>query len=115
MDALGQRFEEYVTMGGGSRSPLWCQIMSDITGVPVVRTGSSEATSLGAAILAATAVGWYSDVYAAAAGMTSTAERFEPRPKIQAIYEPLYQEVYRRLFTTVQPLLQRLSVLTHDE
>lgn len=113
MEALGQRFQEYVTMGGGSRSPLWCQIMADVTGVPVIRAASTEATSLGVAILAAAAVGWYSDVAVAANAMTSTSEQFEPVPETQALYEPLFQEVYRHLFTTMQPLLNRLTALTH--
>ena len=59
MEAVGQRFAEYVTMGGGSRSTLWCQIVADVTGVPVLRSTTSEATCLGAGILAATAAGWY--------------------------------------------------------
>ena len=113
MAVLGQTFREYVTMGGGSRSPLWCQIMADVTGVPVVRTTSTEATSLGAAILAATASGWYSSAYSAAEAMTTDGEKFDPIPKNQAIYEPLYQEVYQHLFPTLQKLSNRLTELTH--
>jgi len=113
MSALGQRFSEYVVMGGGSRSDLWLQIIADVTGVPVVRSTTTEATCLGAAILAAAAVGWYSDIQAAADAMTSTAERFTPDPTTQAIYEPLYQEVYKPLFPTLQALSNRLTVLTH--
>lgn len=114
MAALGEQFQEYITMGGGSRSPLWCQIMADVTGVPVVRAASTEATSLGAAILAATAAGWFPDVYEAAAHVTSTGQRFEPNPETQARYEPLYQDVYRHLYSTLQPLTERLTELTHS-
>jgi len=113
MSALGQRFSEYVAMGGGSRSDLWLQIIADVTGVPVVRSTTTEATCLGAAILTATAVGWYSDVQSAADAMTNTAERFIPDPATQAIYEPLYQAVYKPLFPTLQALSNRLTVLTH--
>ncbi len=113
MHALGQRFSEYVVMGGGSRSDLWLQIIADVTGVPVVRATTTEATCLGAAILAAAAVGWYSDIQSAANNMTSTAERFTPDPAAQAIYEPLYQEVYKPLFPTLQALSNRLTALTH--
>lgn len=62
---------EYVTMGGGSRSKLWCQIMADVTGVPVLRSTTAEATCLGAGILAAAAVSWRRDVKAAADAMTT--------------------------------------------
>jgi xylulokinase len=114
MAALGAPFTEYVVMGGGSRSDLWCQIISDITGVPVVRSTSAEATCLGAGILAATAAGWYADVSAAAAAMTSVAGRFTPQPAHQAIYDRLYRTVYRDLFPAVQPAVDRLTALTAE-
>lgn len=114
MAALGAPFAEYVAMGGGSRSDLWCQIMADVTGVPVVRSTSAEATCLGAGILAAAAAGWYADVRAAAAAMTGVAGRFTPQPARQAIYDRLYREVYRDLFPTVQPAVDRLTALTGE-
>ncbi|MCB0046591.1 MAG: FGGY-family carbohydrate kinase [Caldilineaceae bacterium] len=112
MNATGARLEEYVTMGGGSRSGLWCQIVADITGVPVVRSATAEATCLGAGILAAAAVGWYPDIRAAAAGMTATHDRFTPEPERQALYHRLYTDVYRGLFPALQPLVDRLTELT---
>jgi sugar (pentulose or hexulose) kinase len=114
MVATGWPFDEYVALGGGSRSDLWCQIMADVTGVPVVRSSTTEATCLGAGILAATTAGWYSDVYSAADDMTGTTERFVPNPETQAVYERLYREVYQPLFPTLQPLLHRLAELTHN-
>ena len=115
MEARGQRFNEYVVLGGGSRSDLWCQILADVTGVPLVRSVTTEATCLGAGVLAAAAAGWYPDVKTAADGMTSTAERFTPNPETQAVYEQLYDQVYRPLFPTLQPLLHRLAALTHGQ
>ena len=114
MEALGQRFTEYVTMGGGSRSRLWCQILADVTGVPILRSGTTEATCLGAGILAAVAAGWYSDAYRAAEVMTRVTDQFTPNPEAQARYEPLYSEVYKPLFPTIQPLVDRLGELTSD-
>ena len=112
MAAMGHRFAEYVTMGGGSQSDLWCQIMADITGISVVRSTSTEATCLGAGILAAVAAGWYADVGAAAATMTGTTEQFVPHPAHQAIYDRLYSEVYRDLYPALRSSLDRLTLLT---
>jgi len=112
MTATKQPFREYITLGGGSQSKLWCQIMADVTGVPIVRSTTTEATCLGAGILAATAVGWYADTYQAAAAMTDTADRFTPTPESRQIYNRLYTEVYQKLFPTLQPLLNRLTKLT---
>ena len=112
MAALGAPFTEYVVMGGGSRSDLWRQIMADVTGVPVVRSTSAEATCLGAGILAAVAVGWYADAGTAAGAMTGVAGCFTPQPATQAIYDRFYREVYQGLFPTVQPAVDRLTALT---
>jgi xylulokinase len=111
---MGASFTEYVTMGGGSQSRLWCQIVADICGVPVLRSTTTEATCLGAGILAAAAAGWFSDAASAAEAMTDTSDRFTPEPEMQARYEPLYNEVYKTLFPTVQPLVDRLTGLTHN-
>ena len=57
--ATGVPLIEHVILGGGSRSPLWCQIIADVLGAPVLRARSADATNLGAGVLAAWAAGWY--------------------------------------------------------
>jgi xylulokinase len=112
--ATGQPINEYVLMGGGARSKLWCQIVADIHGKPVSRARTTEATSLGAAILAAAAAGWYPDVRGAADAMTATGQQFEPDSAAHAVYERLFVEVYQQLFPSVRDLVDRLTALTHD-
>jgi sugar (pentulose or hexulose) kinase len=109
---LGSSLESFVAVGGGSKSPLWCQIIADICGKAVTRSASPEATSLGAAILAATAAGLYPDVRSAAAGMVRLGETYDPDPKQRAFYDRLYEDVYRRLFPALRPLIDRLAELT---
>ena len=89
--------------------------MADVTGVSVVRSTTAEATCLGAAILAAVAVGWYPDIRTAARAMTDTGDRFEPVEETQAVYDRLYRQIYQPLFPTLQPLLDRLTELTHGK
>jgi sugar (pentulose or hexulose) kinase len=115
MNALGRPINEFVALGGGSRSPLWCQILADVTHLPVQRSGSTEATCLGAGILAAAGVGWYPDILTAANAMTHTAQRFEPQPENQAIYDRLFKEVYLHLFPTLQPLVDRLTDISQQD
>lgn len=115
MKATGVPLEAYITMGGGSKSNLWCQIMADVTNVPVVRCTTSEATCLGAGILAAVGAGWYADAMSAAAAMTHTGKRFDPRPQVFQQYDRLYREVYVHLFPALQPYVDRLTELTRDE
>jgi xylulokinase len=111
--ATGQPIHEYVVLGGGSKSPLWNQIIADVTGKIVKRAANAEATCLGSGILAAVAAGWYGDAREAADAMTQTGAIYEPNPTTQAIYDRLYHEVYKGLFPCVQQSLQRLTALTH--
>ncbi len=112
MASTGETIREYVIMGGGSQSALWRQIMADVTGIPVVRSTATEATCLGAAIIAAAGIGWYANVQEAAQAMTGTGVRHKPEPSVHATYDEIYQEVYRPLYPTLQPLLQRLRDIT---
>jgi xylulokinase len=113
--ATGQSINEYILMGGGSRSGLWCQIIADVTGQRVTRASTTEATNLGAGILAAAAAGWYAHVREAANAMTATERSFEPLETSHAIYDRLYHEVYCGLFQAVQQYVDRLTALTYDQ
>jgi xylulokinase len=110
--ATGQPIDEYIVLGGGSRSALWCQIVADISGRRVTRANTPEATCLGAGVLAAVAAGWYDDARSAAAAMTSTGASFEPHPATQQIYDRLYREVYLGLYPALRDSLRRLTELT---
>lgn len=113
--ATGQPLHEFILMGGGSRSALWCQIVADISGKKVTRSSTTEATNLGAGILAAAAAGWYKNAREAADAMTSTEQpSFEPDLKTHKIYNTLYTEVYRELFPSIQKSVDRLALLTYS-
>ncbi len=113
--ATGTPIDEYILMGGGSRSPLWCQIVADVNGTKVTRASTTEATNLGAGILAAAAAGWYPNVRNAADAMTATERSFEPQEKTHKIYDRLFKEVYVGLFPAVQKYVDRLTELTYDQ
>ncbi|MEI8292680.1 MAG: xylulokinase [bacterium] len=52
MEALGLKPSEIRLTGGGSKSPVWRQMLADIFGYPVVTMKSAEGAALGAAIQA---------------------------------------------------------------
>ncbi len=113
-NALGQVVERYIAMGGGAQSDLWRQIIADITNKPVFRAATTDATALGAGILAATAVGCYADVHQAAQEMTRILPQpNEPDASRHAFYNRLFEEVYRPLFPALQPYLDRLASLSN--
>jgi len=113
--ALGQSVKRYVAMGSGALSPLWCQIIADITGKPVFRSTTTDAAALGAGILAAAAAGIHTDVRQAAQAMTRIhPQPFEPDPSRHDFYSRLFDEVYRPLFPALQPYLDRLASLSNE-
>ncbi|HEX9027456.1 MAG TPA: autoinducer-2 kinase [Clostridium sp.] len=94
----GNMPESIVFAGGASKSPLWCQILSDVTGlsirVPVVK----EATGLGAAILAGYGAGIYPDISKTASELVCWDKTYEPNIENHAVYENLYAQ-WRKVYT----------------
>jgi xylulokinase len=100
--------EEFVVLGGGSSSDLWCQVLADVLQKPVVRAASREATALGAAVVA---MARGSDCSERAVAMTALAERFEPGPHA-TYYDALYREVYQGWYPSLRERMGRLDALS---
>ena len=105
--------QRYVVVGGGARSNLWCQIVADITGKLVARSNTTEASALGAGILAAYGAGWYPDVKQAAQAMTTNPKKtFQPNITHHEFYSRIYEDVYSKLFPAVQTIIDRIPNIT---
>merc|ERR1712093_183952 len=61
LESAGVEINEIRAIGGGAKSSSWLQLKADIFGKPVVALDVSEGVSMGAAILAGTAIGIYKD------------------------------------------------------
>src|SRR5258708_17265745 len=78
----GLTIGHYVAVGGGTASDLWMQILADAAGVPVHRSASKEASSLGAAMAAATGCGRFPSFTQGSAPIAPPIFRpFQPMPK----------------------------------
>lgn len=77
-----------IATGGGAKSPIWCQMQSDITGLPVRIPREKEAACLGAAMIAAVSDGRFADFEAAAESCVAMEHCYEPKPteRIQRKY-----------------------------
>lgn len=107
---LGYEVEKFIVTGGGANNDLWCQIIADITGKLVQRTIESEATALGAGILAVSTTDRYSDPREAAQAMVHLQDDvFEPDDKRYQHYSRLFEDIYRHIFPAVRELLHNLS------
>jgi xylulokinase len=95
--------------GGGARSPLWLQILSDVLNVELVTMRSEEGAAHGAALLAATGTGAFTDVPAACQQAIQTAAQVTPGTDNQ-VYEKLYP-VYQGLYPALKATFNDLSVV----
>jgi xylulokinase len=86
----GHVIREVRLAGGGSRSDLWAGLKADIWGLPVRRAEVADATALGAALLAGTAIGLYRDLEAALGAAVRVGPPREPDPEAAPVYAELY-------------------------
>jgi xylulokinase len=108
--ATGERVREFVVMGGGAKSDLFCQILADVLDRPVTRCRTAEASALGAAMLASIGSGVHASADEAARAMTGTGRAFEPGPA-RAKYARLYEDVYAGLYPAIRDPMTRLRAL----
>jgi xylulokinase len=101
LGALGLGDGELRVVGGGSRSELWLQMKADVTGLPVRRVDTEQATALGAAMVAAVGAGGYADLIEATEMAHLSDRRYEPDAELHARYDDAYAG-YRALFDAVE-------------
>ena len=110
--ATGQPIDEILMLGGGSRSPLWCQIIADVLGRSVRLVREQESTALGAGIHAAAALGLHPDLRAAADAMTGIEKAYDPHMQAHARYSGIfeaYRNIYPGLKSTFQLIAEKVS------
>lgn len=83
---------EIIFASGASKSPLWCQILSDVLGLPVHVPKIKESTALGAAILAGIGVGVFDNVEDTVKRIVQWEETYYPNEDNHALYNEMYQE-----------------------
>ncbi len=89
--------KKVVAIGGGAKSDLWLQMQADIFDVPVITLVNEQGPGLGAAMLAATGLGWFKDLQACSKEFVKYGKTYEPNEvnarKYQQFYR-LYHEIY---------------------
>jgi xylulokinase len=104
MDTLGRlgiRPREFIASGGGARSDAWLQIKADVFGLPFVRPRITEASTLGAAMLAGLATGAFASPGEAASRFVARECTFEPDARRHELYHERLA-IYRALYPAVR-------------
>ncbi|NVM36354.1 MAG: hypothetical protein HWN81_12220 [Candidatus Lokiarchaeota archaeon] len=114
---LGIEPKELLLTGGGSRSDFWNQIYADVLGITCVRNVIEESTSLGAAILAASGAGIFSDIAKAAESLCKVDKKWLPNNNQHKIYEKFYKfsyEIYN--FMNSKNIYKKFDdIILHEE
>jgi len=98
--AKGTALTSIIATGGGAKSPVWCQLQADITGLDVLIPKEKEAACLGAAMVAAVSDGRYENFEEAAKEKVSFVKRFTPAPTAQT------EKKYRRFCALYEAALK---------
>jgi len=89
IQAAGVCVNEMKMVGGAAGSPAWPQVVTDVTGIPVVLPDIREAASWGAAILAGVGAGIFPDA-TADVSRAGPQRRLEPNIGYRARYDELF-------------------------
>ncbi|MGF1723506.1 FGGY-family carbohydrate kinase [Photobacterium nomapromontoriensis] len=102
--------DELIVVGGAAFSPLWVQIIADVTGYPVRTIEEQVEAPLGGAFLAAKAVGLVSD-YEQIKSWFSLSKAVMPNPLSVAHYEQLF-DVYKSCYQNLKQDMHALKALS---
>lgn len=106
---MGGEIDKIVLTGGIARSPLWLQIIADVTNCAVSLPEETEGAPFGSAIVAAVGAGLY-ESFDQAIERTVRIERdaFVPNERNNALYGELYQ-VYKSLYPSLKKAFHQMA------
>lgn len=87
--------EGLILAGGASKSDFWCQLVADISGLPVRIPEVADLACVGAAVLAGTGCGIYPDAQTGSKCLNIGQRTVYPRPERVRIYRECLEE-YRK-------------------
>lgn len=98
---MGIEVREMMACGGGGKSPVWRQMLSDLYGCDVKTVVQSEGPALGAAILAGVSCGLYENVESACRRLITQDKSTSPRKEEAEAYAE-YHKLYQKLYTSLK-------------
>ncbi len=108
LNEIGVEINRITAIGGGSRSQRWMQIKSDITDLPLSIIHTSEAASLGVAMLAGCATGVYNSLEEAAGQLIKLRKTFYPRPDRARRYQRQLT-IFKDLYQALKPIYKAMA------
>jgi len=104
---LGRLPDAITAVGGGAQSDVWCQIIADVTGVPVRQPEAAiQANALGAAFIAGVGIG--AITFADVAALRRTRRTYDPNPAHRQQYDQAFVN-FRELYRRLAPMYRRVN------
>lgn len=101
--AKQKKFTKIISVGGAAKNTDWLQIQANIFNSTVVSLKTEQGPALGAAILAAVGVGWFSSLEEAVEVFVSYTKCFQPIPENVAAYQRSYSK-YCKLYPALKSI-----------
>lgn len=104
---LGVDIKTLRLTGGGAKSPVWAQMISDIMNVTTETIEIEEGPALGAAILAMVGTNEYPSVKIACESIIKTNKTFKPNTENVQKYEDKYS-TFKKIYPTIKSLYKEV-------
>lgn len=112
---MHNKVKTLIVSGGGSRNEIVGQIIADIFNLPVVKTNTTESTTIGAAMAGFLAEGVFATPEDAVKSMVHYKNTFIPNKENAKIYDQIYKEAYLKLYPKLNKIYEKLGVLAKKE
>ncbi len=113
MQELGIESKKIILIGGGAKSKIWRQIISDILEIDIVTLVSEEGPAFGAALLAGVGAEVFASVDEAVAKTVREASHTKPIAKNSKLYQKVYA-IYQSLYKNLKDDYKKLYDIPFD-
>lgn len=114
MAGMGLPIREVRASGGGARSRVWRQILTDVSGQPHVTINVDEGPAFGVALLAGVGTGLYGSVEEACRATIRTLDRTDAVAQNHALYSR-YHKVYQSLYANLKADFAEVAQIVASE
>ncbi len=109
------KITEIYVSGGGSQSDEICQMMSNMSNLPVKKMQTPEACGIGASIIGFVALKEFDNYDEAIENMCHLKKTFNPDAKEYAVYQKLFKEIYLEMFAKLEPLYKKINPILKEQ
>lgn len=108
-----QDFDTVIAIGGGAKSEFWLQLQANIFNKEVIALTNEQGPGLGAAMIAATGLGWFDSLQDCAKAFVHFGNHYQPQPDAVERYDKLYQ-IYHQVYGQTKAMSHQLLQWRRD-